>query len=65
MTDDQIQEIFLIAYDAKRKPVTVDVYPMRMEGPRYAAAKRAAPEEWRELWRLLERRYRAFEKNRI
>jgi murein L,D-transpeptidase YafK len=59
MTDDQIQEIFLIAYDARKKPVAVEVYPMRMDGPAYHAAFRAAPHEWRELWLKLERAYRS------
>ncbi|MEZ0326792.1 MAG: murein L,D-transpeptidase family protein [Fimbriimonas sp.] len=66
MTNDLIQEIFLIAYDAKKKPVKVEMFPMRMEGPLYRMAFSIAPTDWQELWLELERAYRTFkQKNQL
>ncbi len=60
MTDEVIQEIYLIALDAKSKPVTIEVFPMRMEGKTYDAAYQKAPQEWRTLWKVLEKAYLNF-----
>ena len=64
MTDDLIREIYLVALDARRKPVRVDIFPMRMEGAAFGRAFREAPTEWKVLWRTLQPPYIGFEKTR-
>jgi murein L,D-transpeptidase YafK len=60
MTDDKIREIYLVALDARQKPVRVDIFPMRMEGPAFGQAFAQAPKEWKALWRTLQPVYVSF-----
>jgi murein L,D-transpeptidase YafK len=61
MTDDKIEEVYLLALDAKKKPVRVDIYPTRLQGQKYRALLGAQDQHVRQLWESMRPRWERFE----
>ena len=64
MGDDAIQEIYLIALDAKRKPIDVHMFPGRMDASGWASMREGASPELVRFWSTLRPAYLRFERTR-
>ena len=64
MGDEAIQEIYLLALDARRKPVAVHVFPGRMHDAGWRELSRTAPAELVRYWSELRPGYLQFERTR-
>lgn len=66
MTDDQIMEIYLWAWNARQagqSAIRIDIFPFKMSGPRHREAVQHFPEN-AGLWRALKRADQVFEQTR-
>ena len=68
MGDDMIEQIYIAALDTKSKPVTVHIFPARMDGEdwlKWRAEQVAKTPALDAFWRQLEPAYDQFEKSRV
>lgn len=64
MTDDKIEEIYLLALSGRRAGVAVHIFPTRLTARGIASLPRDVSAETRQLWQELATVYSAFEKTR-
>lgn len=64
MGDEAIQEIYLMAIGAKKKPIPVHVFPGHMDAVRWPALQAEASPELRRFWATLRPGYLQFERTR-
>lgn len=64
MGDEAIQEIYLIALGSRRKPISVHVFPGRMDDAAWWSLAADAPPSLRRFWGTLRPGYLQFERTR-